>query len=453
MTGKFGFGPAVVRLSAVALPLAFALGVAPQAMAPARAAAAAPRPASSPTAGQQVKFYVVAPPSPDGRQEFLFEIAQKTLGNGDRFGEIFTLTRGRLQPDGQRLTDPTKIKPGWVLILPDDAAGPDVRQGRIPVPAVPERGGTDLLVPLAGAGAAGLALLAGPGLYIRRRRRRGPAAGGSTRNEAGRTPELTGRPGPVVRAADTTQPDLPVRAHLAAWPGPAALTSTGAQLSLAAQVHPGADSGAPAVSIAPAWDVPPEPPATEPAQDVAPAIVIRDVPPAARAAATDPVPLVRDRDVHPRSAGPAVLHQVSFGDDLVSVRVGADAATAWRPLPHDAPAGRAVVCAGAAPQGCLFLDLATAPGTVGIEGPAEAAERLAEAFVSQLATDPAGASVALVGDLLEGLDGGTTVRRVPDLNAAAATPSNLVIAFLPAGYKAPGPGPLRGPRVVQVRLG
>src|SRR3954454_2045416 len=185
MMGKFGFGPAVVRLSAVALPLA--LGVAPQAMAPARAAGAAPRPASSPTAGQQLKFYVVAPPSPDGRQEFLFEIAQKTLDNADRFGEIFTLTRGRLQPDGQRLTDPTKIKPGWVLILPDDAAGPDVRQGRIPVPAVPERGGTDLLVPLAGAGAAGLALLAGTGLYIRRRRRRGPAAGGSARNEAGLT--------------------------------------------------------------------------------------------------------------------------------------------------------------------------------------------------------------------------------------------------------------------------
>jgi hypothetical protein len=427
---KMGTKSGIVGLSLAALPLA--LGVVSQAMAPARALAAAPRPAVSPTPGQLVKFYVVAP-SFNGQPEFLFEIAQRTLGDGNRFEEIFDLTKGRLQADGRRLTDPTKIEPGWVLILPGDASGPGVQQGRIPLPQTgPARhSGTGLTVPLAGAGTGGGAvLLAGAGLYLRRRRRRLPEGidGDGTARSVARTPAA------------------PARSDEAAFGDvePEPLFDSSPALSSSAQPS------------APAWDVPPEPPDAEPREETPPAIVVRDVPPGTGGSATEPVPLVRDHDVYPAPADPPTVHEVAFGDDLVTVRLSPAASITWRPLPHDVPPGRAVVCVGAGRRGCLFLDLAGAPGVVGIDGPAEAAERLAEALVSQLAVEPAAASIVLVGDVLGGLDGGPGVRRVPDLGAASTTSSGLVVAFVPAAYDGAESrltGPLNGPRVVQVRLG
>ncbi len=71
------------------------------------------------------KYYVVDPPV--GRyHESLWEIAQNHLGDGRRYGEIFELNSGRLQPDGSRLTISSLIRPGWVLFLPADAQGPGV---------------------------------------------------------------------------------------------------------------------------------------------------------------------------------------------------------------------------------------------------------------------------------------------------------------------------------------
>jgi len=71
-----------------------------------------------------VKYWIVDPPV-NGRKEFLFQIAEKALGNGNRFPEIFRLNSGRLQPDGGRMTDPNTIEPGWILLLPKDARGPE----------------------------------------------------------------------------------------------------------------------------------------------------------------------------------------------------------------------------------------------------------------------------------------------------------------------------------------
>lgn len=76
-----------------------------------------------------VKYYVVGEPV-DGQREYLFAIAVKTLGDGRRFPEIFDLNVGRRQRDGGRLTDAYVLEPGWVLFLPDDAAGPGVLVGR-----------------------------------------------------------------------------------------------------------------------------------------------------------------------------------------------------------------------------------------------------------------------------------------------------------------------------------
>lgn len=68
------------------------------------------------------KVYVVQPPR--GRHhESLWEIAERHLGDGRRYPEIFELNRGRVQPDGDRLTLASLIRPGWVLLMPPDAVG------------------------------------------------------------------------------------------------------------------------------------------------------------------------------------------------------------------------------------------------------------------------------------------------------------------------------------------
>ncbi|MEV4641515.1 ricin-type beta-trefoil lectin domain protein [Actinoplanes sp. NPDC049548] len=99
------------------------------------AALACPSPVDAAPSAAPVKFYVVRD-SYDGEPEFLFEIAERFLGSGDRNHEIFELNEGRLQPDGQRTTDPDTILPGWVLQLPPDAKGEGVRTGALPTPVV-----------------------------------------------------------------------------------------------------------------------------------------------------------------------------------------------------------------------------------------------------------------------------------------------------------------------------
>ncbi|NRQ35362.1 hypothetical protein HII36_26555 [Nonomuraea sp. NN258] len=66
------------------------------------------------------KVYVVQPPH--GRHhESLWEIAEKCLGDGRRYPEIYKLNQAKEQPDGSRLRMADLIRPGWVLDMPDDA--------------------------------------------------------------------------------------------------------------------------------------------------------------------------------------------------------------------------------------------------------------------------------------------------------------------------------------------
>jgi hypothetical protein len=48
----------------------------------------------------------------------LSAIAERLLGDANRYGEIFELNAGKPQPDGGRLTDPDQIWPGWSLEIP-----------------------------------------------------------------------------------------------------------------------------------------------------------------------------------------------------------------------------------------------------------------------------------------------------------------------------------------------
>ncbi|MCC9309963.1 LysM peptidoglycan-binding domain-containing protein [Kitasatospora sp. RB6PN24] len=70
------------------------------------------------------KVYVVQA-STAGHHETLWDIAQKHLGNGRRYSEIYDLNKGRLQPDGDRMTEAGLVRAGWQLLMPDDATGLD----------------------------------------------------------------------------------------------------------------------------------------------------------------------------------------------------------------------------------------------------------------------------------------------------------------------------------------
>jgi LysM repeat protein len=48
----------------------------------------------------------------------MWEIADEKLGAGERYPEIFEASRDTVQADGQRLTDPALIRPGWELTVP-----------------------------------------------------------------------------------------------------------------------------------------------------------------------------------------------------------------------------------------------------------------------------------------------------------------------------------------------
>jgi nucleoid-associated protein YgaU len=55
------------------------------------------------------------------RHDTLWDLAERHLGDGARYGEILQLNRDRPQPDGRRLQSPSRLYPGWVLRLPADA--------------------------------------------------------------------------------------------------------------------------------------------------------------------------------------------------------------------------------------------------------------------------------------------------------------------------------------------
>ncbi|MDX2973707.1 BTAD domain-containing putative transcriptional regulator [Kribbella solani] len=87
---------------------------------------------NNPLAGKKV--YVVKAPHAH-RHDSLWDIADKHLGDGRRYTEIYELNKERAQPDGQRLHLARLIMPGWNLIMPEDAVG----VSRVPIEHVPEQ--------------------------------------------------------------------------------------------------------------------------------------------------------------------------------------------------------------------------------------------------------------------------------------------------------------------------
>lgn len=146
-----------------------------------------------------VKYYIVQPPR-DGRKEFLYEIAAKTLGNGKLAMKIFQLNKGRPQPGHGRLETPAVIQPGWILVLPASASGPGVHYGPLPARGPRhQRAGTYTAI-LGGAILIAFLLLAAAVVVVLRRRR---AATATPKSRAKLT--VPSVPGP--QAGDAAPPD------------------------------------------------------------------------------------------------------------------------------------------------------------------------------------------------------------------------------------------------------
>lgn len=91
---------------------------------------------------------------PEGRNhDTLWDIAERSLGDPFQWKQIFELNKGRLMADGERLTDADLIRPGWTLLMPDHAKGPDVRIVQGPG-AASQAGGRHAATPTAGADAS-----------------------------------------------------------------------------------------------------------------------------------------------------------------------------------------------------------------------------------------------------------------------------------------------------------
>jgi DNA-binding SARP family transcriptional activator len=97
------------------------------------AALPATTPSSIPTARTARLRYTVraADPTRGVKRDTLWGIAERFLGDGRRYPEIYRLNKDRPQPNGGQLTDPDRIWPGWVLDLPADATD------RLPTPNTP----------------------------------------------------------------------------------------------------------------------------------------------------------------------------------------------------------------------------------------------------------------------------------------------------------------------------
>lgn len=59
-----------------------------------------------------------------GVYDSLWRIAERVLGDGDRWPELYELNRGVVQPDGRRLTSPNLIRPGWRITAHVEAPMP-----------------------------------------------------------------------------------------------------------------------------------------------------------------------------------------------------------------------------------------------------------------------------------------------------------------------------------------
>lgn len=417
-------------------------------------------PAATPASAGGARRYYVVQASVDGRPEYLYDIAVRTLGDGNRYREIFELNQGRIQPDGGRLTDVTDLRPGWILALPDDAAGPAVQVGEPPMgTGIGDSGGGPARGLLLSA-ATVVAMVVGFSVALvatRARAARRSSAGrgvpapatSSTGSVAPRqfpppvdpfSGPIVGRDGQTALASLTglvTPTELPPRTRLMPQVGLTPSAEPPAPIALTAQTDPTEVSG-PAETPAQA-DITPQTEITAPIEpatqtglgtqtrlgahaELSPHAGV--TPAAALAPQPDPAPS-STLAPGPGPAGPTVAGIEAFEGEvtagghrwrvrLTGARVAVDSAP-WRWLdPNDDPVGVMPVVLGNDGPRRLCVDLAQAPATFTITGPIEVCREQVQRLMAQVRA--AGRTVVVVGDVLGpgATPGDQTVARFPD---------------------------------------
>ncbi|MDT0614219.1 BTAD domain-containing putative transcriptional regulator [Streptomyces lancefieldiae] len=103
-----------------------------------QAGQAAARADGASAAHGDTKYYRIQPP--EGRHhDSLWEIADRHLGDGRRYKEIFELNKDRVQPDGSKLSEASLIRPGWIMEMPGDARGGELVEMPDEAPKVSEQ--------------------------------------------------------------------------------------------------------------------------------------------------------------------------------------------------------------------------------------------------------------------------------------------------------------------------
>ena len=80
------------------------------------------------------RVYVVQPPQ-GHYHDNLWDIAERSLGDGRAYQQIYDLNAGRVQPDGRSLELARLIQPNWYLIMPEEAADIPRVEAVSPAPA------------------------------------------------------------------------------------------------------------------------------------------------------------------------------------------------------------------------------------------------------------------------------------------------------------------------------
>jgi hypothetical protein len=81
------------------------------------------------------QYYYTVAATYQGAPENLWEVADRFLGDAGRAGEILDLNAGRVQSDGGRVADASRLRAGWNLLLPWDAVGSGLHYGALPAAA------------------------------------------------------------------------------------------------------------------------------------------------------------------------------------------------------------------------------------------------------------------------------------------------------------------------------
>lgn len=93
--------------------------------------------AQPPGGSGEVSTYVVQ------RNDTLWGIAERELGDPLRWTEIYALNEGRPEPGGATLDDPNWIYPGWTLVLPATPPAPSAPEAPVAPPASSTPGPTE----------------------------------------------------------------------------------------------------------------------------------------------------------------------------------------------------------------------------------------------------------------------------------------------------------------------